>query len=71
MRSIAERTLGKDHAVVATYLLGLSLQHQNRKDYERALPELQRAIAIAEKTSLPGDHSITIPVHNLGNIYSK
>ena len=66
--SITERTLG-EHPRLAGCLMDLSLLHQKRKDYERAMAELLRANAINEQTQSPDDFNAIAVVNNIGNLY--
>src|SRR5207248_8688620 len=68
--AITEKTLGSAHPRITTCLLVASLIHSRREDYERAIPELQRALGIAEQTSNPDDYSVLAIVNNLGDLYS-
>ena len=67
---MTERAVGPVHPQVTVCLRVLSLMHSHREDYDRAIPELQRALTIAEATLEPGDFGRLAILNNLGDLYS-
>ncbi len=66
--AIIERTLG-EQPLFATCLRDLAVLSMKRGDDPRALAELQRASAIADRTMSPDDFGAIAIVNNIGDLY--
>ncbi len=66
-----ERTLGGDHADVATALNNLALLYYSRGNMDRAEPLYRRALEIDEKILGPDDTGVATDLNNLALLYKK
>ena len=68
---LQEKTLGEDHAELATSLNSLALVHYVQGDFAAAEPLYQRALKIDENTFGAEHPSVATDLNNLGLLYKK
>ncbi|MSO91975.1 MAG: tetratricopeptide repeat protein [Rhodospirillales bacterium] len=69
--TMLEKSLGDDHADVATALNNLALLHYSRGDFKSAEPLYQRALAIDEKVLGEDNPGVATDLNNLALLYKK